>query len=206
MSNKEFILNNIKKNLPEPWEKIPAKIKGIQYMDKREQFIKITEAVGGKVEVLGDRNLKELIDTIFPDAVNIVSNVDSFSQDFINPDDYERPHDLQKVDLAIVKGEFGVAENGAIWIPQNVYHRAVYFISEYIVILLDQNSIVNNMHEAYEELKPAEGGYGVFVSGPSKTADIEQALVVGAHGPKGAVVILVPPGYFQNKGLHTDVL
>lgn len=107
-----------------------------------------------------------------------------------NPDTVETPYELNGTDLAIIHGELGVAENGCIWIPQNVKEKAVYFVSEHLVILLDKDKIVNNMHEAYNQIQFSEQGFGVFISGPSKTADIEQALVIGAHGAKGVTVVL----------------
>ncbi len=50
-----------------------------------------------------------------------------------------------------------------------------------IVIVINENEIVNNMHEAYEKLSFEKAGFGVFILGSSKTADIEQSLVIGAH-------------------------
>jgi len=91
----------------------------------------------------------------------------------------------------VVKGEIGVAENGAVWIPQTVKYKAVYFISEKLVILLDRNKIVDTMYDAYRELDGQEYKFGTFISGPSKTADIEQALVMGAHGARDVLVILM---------------
>jgi L-lactate dehydrogenase complex protein LldG len=107
-----------------------------------------------------------------------------------NPDEADDPHNLNGIDLAVVKGEIGVAENGCVWIPQNVRQKAIYFIAENLVIILDKNKIVNNMHEAYEYIADTGYDFGVFISGPSKTADIEQALVIGAHGAKSVMVIL----------------
>lgn len=46
------------------------------------------------------------------------------------------------------------------------------------------------MHEAYSRTEKGGYDYGVFMSGPSKTADIEQALVFGAHGPIQVLVVL----------------
>jgi len=59
---------------------------------------------------------------------------------------------LNGIDLGIIQGEFGVSENGAVWVVQNVKERGLYFIAEYLVILLDKNQLVNNMHEAYSKV------------------------------------------------------
>lgn len=98
--------------------------------------------------------------------------------------------DLNGTDIAVVKGEIGVAENAAVWIPQTVKYKALYFIAEKLVIVLDKNRIVSNMHQAYERVKDEKYKFGTFISGPSKTADIEQALVMGAHGARDVLVIL----------------
>lgn len=89
-----------------------------------------------------------------------------------------------------MEGRFGVAENGAVWITQQVKHKALYFIPTGLVIIIDKDDLVNNMHEAYRRVEGDDYKFGFFVSGPSKTADIEQALVLGAHGPVNVLVIL----------------
>ena len=81
-------------------------------------------------------------------------------------------------------------QNGAVWITRQVKHKALYFISNSLVMLIDRNSIVNNMHEAYKRTENMTYDFGAFISGPSKTADIEQALVLGAHGPVKVLVVL----------------
>ena len=80
--------------------------------------------------------------------------------------------------------------HGAVWITRGVKHKALYFISNSLVMLIDRNSIVNNMHEAYKRTENMTYDFGAFISGPSKTADIEQALVLGAHGPVKVLVVL----------------
>ena len=77
-----------------------------------------------------------------------------------NPDNLDDPKELDGTDVAVVKGEIGVAENGAIWIPQTVKYKAIYFISEKLVILLDRNKIVDTMYDAYRELDGQEYRFG----------------------------------------------
>ena len=103
----------------------------------------------------------------------------------------EEAKDLNGTDVGVIRGVLGVAENGCIWIPQTMKEKAVCFISEYLVIILDHTKIVDNMHEAYRLIEMNDYGYGTFISGPSKTADIAQALVMGAQAARGVTVILV---------------
>ena len=102
------------------------------------------------------------------------------------------PVDLKDVDLAIIKGELGVAENGAIWVSEDRLPRRVLpFITQHLVIVLEKDKLVENMHQAYAQIDVSSIGYGVFIAGPSKTADIEQSLVKGAQGARSLLVVLV---------------
>lgn len=191
MSSRNDILDNIKRHTTQSYEMPEMKIKGIQYSDKISKFIEVSRFVGGDAVVLEEgKDINQKILSLYPNAKKIASNLSDISIANINPDTAITPQELNGTDLAIVEGEIGVAENGCVWIPQNVKHRTIYFIAEYLVIILNKEKLVNNMHEAYEQLTFDPQPFGVFISGPSKTADIEQALVVGAHGAKGVTVIL----------------
>lgn len=192
MSSKEAILANIKRSIRTEYDMPDIdSIKGIQYPDITTQFINISKSVGGAAQLLEtEQDINTIIKELYPDAKTIASNLPDIKIATVNPDEITDPHQLNGTDLAIIEGEVGVAENGCVWIPQNVKQKVVYFISEYLIIVLDRKNIVNNMHEAYSRIQFHNKGFGVFISGPSKTADIEQALVVGAHGAKGVTVII----------------
>ncbi|MEH6304030.1 LUD domain-containing protein [Olivibacter sp. CPCC 100613] len=100
------------------------------------------------------------------------------------------PHSLEDIDIAIMTAQFGVAENSALWVPETVV-RVLPFICQHLVLLVDKKQIISNMHQAYEKMGLGEDPFGVFIAGPSKTADIEQSLVLGAHGPRSLAVYLL---------------
>ena len=193
MNSKNLILQNIKNNNRVKDTDLPTYANfGIKFEDKYAQFSTMIESVGGKALFVKKEELDNTIKEIYPDETQIVSNIDACSLGNFDSNKEDDPHNLQDVDLAIVKGEFAVAENGAVWIKNSENrHRSLYFIAQNIVIVIDKNSILNNMHEAYDLISFEDPSYGVFVSGPSKTADIEQSLVIGAHGPKSGYVIFV---------------
>ena len=191
MNSKEIILNNIKHNTTTRYDMPEFRLNGIQYTDKTAQFSAVLKSVGGSAYLLREgENVDEVIKTLYPKAKVIASNCKDVSCATLNPDETDDAHKLVGIDLAVVNGELGVAENACVWIPQNVVHKALYFIAEEMVILLDKEKLVNNMHEAYEQIRFSDRGFGLFISGPSKTADIEQALVIGAQSVKGLTVIL----------------
>ncbi|WP_066403983.1 LutC/YkgG family protein [Aliarcobacter cryaerophilus] len=193
MTSKEKILNSIRENNIVKDVKLPSYENfGIKFDNKFETFSTMLESVGGKALIVEKKDLDKTIKEIYPDEKIIASNIDFCSLGNFDSNSQDDAHNLKDIDLAIVKGNFAVAENGAIWMKDETNrHRALYFIAQNIVIVIEENDIVNNMHEAYEKLNFEKSGFGVFISGPSKTADIEQSLVIGAHGPKSGYVIFI---------------
>ena len=202
MSSKEDILKKYRANVRERFD-MPdlSDIAATTYPDPLLQFMNMTKNVGGNaIEVDKGRDVNELIRELYPDAKEIASNLPEITIATRNPDEVGRARDLNGTDVGIIRGSFGVAENACVWIPQQMKEKAVCFISENLVILLDKKQIVNNMHEAYARLSKRDGcgadefdqyGYGTFISGPSKTADIAQVLVMGAQAARSATVLLL---------------
>ena len=191
MSSKNDILSAIRSHTGKRYDMPDLTLDAIVYEDKIAQFADALQASGGKAVLLQPgEDVNDIIRRHFPDAVRIASNLPDITCATFNPDDLVDPRELNNTDLAIVEGHFGVAENGAVWITRQVKHKALYFISNSLVMLIDREAIVNNMHEAYKRTEGMTYDFGAFISGPSKTADIEQALVFGAHGPVGVLVIL----------------
>ena len=193
MSSKEDILKKYRSNIREQFD-MPdlSDIQAVTYPNPLLQFINMTKSVGGNaIEVEEWCDINKLIRELFPDAVEIASNLPGITIATRNPDIVDDASDLNGTDVGIIRGEFGVAENACVWIPQQMKEKAVCFISENLVILLSKSQIVNNMHEAYRRIKFNDYGYGTFISGPSKTADIAQVLVMGAQAARSATVLLI---------------
>ena len=193
MSSKEDILKKYRANIHEQYD-MPdlSDIKAVTYPDPLLQFMNMTKSVGGNaIEVEKGRDVNTIISELYPTAKEIASNLPEITIATRNPDEVGRARDLNGTDVGIIRGLFGVAENACVWIPQQMKEKAVCFISEHLVILLPKRQIVNNMHEAYRRIEFNDYGYGTFISGPSKTADIAQVLVMGAQAARSATVLLL---------------
>ena len=194
MASKEDILKKYRSNIRKQFD-MPdlSDIQAVTYPNPLLQFMNMTKSVGGNaIEVEAGRDVNELIRELFPDAKEIASNLPEITIATRNPDEVGRARDLNGTDVGIIRGSFGVAENACVWIPQTMKEKAVCFISENLIILLPKSQIVNNMHEAYRRIEFNDYGYGTFISGPSKTADIAQVLVMGAQAARSATVLLLP--------------
>ena len=151
MTSKELILESIRKNNIVKDVKLPTYNNfGIKFEDKFQTFSTMIESVGGKALVIDKADLDKTIKELYPDEKQIASNVEFCSLGNFDQNSFDDVHDLRDIDLAIVKGNFAVAENGAIWMKnEENRHRALYFIAQNIVIVIDEKDILNNMHEAY---------------------------------------------------------
>ena len=122
--------------------------------------------------------------------VSLIPGVGKFTFDLSGVNDL---HQLEGLDIAIIPGELAVAENGAVWIPGGSLgpHRAIFVVTQHLVLVVSGSPIVNNMHEAYQRIRLERPSFGIFISGPSKTADIEPALIIGAHGARSCTLFLL---------------
>lgn len=192
--SRESILCSIKNNKP-PAKGLPEISKRHFYkgLNLREAFINNVEAVGGKTAKA--KNIKEAaaqIESLTAGFTNIISIVEDIKVGTIISSRENSAKSFEKLEAAVLKAQFGIAENGAVWVTdKNFSHRSIPFITLHLFLLLSEKELVENMHDAYERLSLTDDGYGVFISGPSKTADIEQSLVIGAQGPLSTTVILV---------------
>jgi len=190
---REDILNSIKAHKPKSITKLPSTdIQHMSYENKNEQFAQSLKSVGGNAHWLENESIDGFIKNNYKNAKVIVSTCKEVTCTSKEQENIDDPHKLADVDLAVIKGKFAVVENGAIWVnEENLRNRSLYFLALQLLIVVNKEDIVDTMHEAYKKVDFKDNGYGVFISGPSKTADIEQALVIGAHGPTDACVLFV---------------
>jgi L-lactate dehydrogenase complex protein LldG len=195
MSSREKILGAISINKPALIELPVIDIKSTSVLaaDWVEQFTKTLESIGGKVIQLSSIDvIKEEIQQAKIGGEYIVNTLPILGEVNNEINSTMEASLLETIDRAYIEGSMGVAENGSVWLYEHqIKNRLLPFICQHLVICLNVNKIVPNLHEAYKQIDVAKEGYGVFLAGPSKTADIEQSLVIGAHGARSLLVYLI---------------
>ena len=202
MSNtRDKLLTTLKRQLV-PQAALPEVLDGpwIEFERPLEKLAEVIQFVGGScIEVDSIQQVAEELKKYpqFTSAQRIYSGVDGLPGN-VDLNSVDDAHDLENLDFVIYPGQFAVAENGAVWVTdQNLKHRVVFFITQFLVLVVSAKDIVHNMHQAYGRISSSDfqtgtstapqnqnsiASFGLFLSGPSKTADIEQSLVIGAHG------------------------
>ena len=195
MSSRDLMLAALRRNAPAA-SPLPEPSAAIVYPDPQKQFAEVLTSVGGKfARVAGREEINSELEKIeaYTQARKIASLVAGVGKSNLDVNALKDPHELEGLDVAIIAGEFGVAENGAVWVPASALgpQRAMFVVTQHLVLVVPAREIVHTMHQAYDRIRFAGLGFGVFISGPSKTADIEQALVIGAHGARSCTLFLV---------------
>jgi L-lactate dehydrogenase complex protein LldG len=199
MSARDDILKAVRANRAAPME-LPAMNQAWQTFEHPlEHFRQVLTGIGGKSEILRDRAAADAWlngRDDYNNSASAISLVEGVGKSTMELSELAEPHGLSQLDWAVLPGEFGVAENGAIWVTSEpTRHRAVYFLCEHLVLVLPATQVLHNMPQAYERIAGLGTGerphFGVFIAGPSKTADIEQSLVIGAQGPRSLDVLLL---------------
>ena len=194
MNTRDQILTAIRANQPDLLP-LPHTFRfAVSYPDLLAQFTAVLTSIGGQaIEVADYESISSHIrayygatdawTTTLPELIHLTD---------IDLTAITDPHDLAGLNLAIIGGELGVAENGAIWVDErHLSHRVLPMITQYLAIVIRQSTLVATMHDAYDRITVNATGFGTFIAGPSKTADIEQSLVIGAHGARGLTVYVL---------------
>jgi L-lactate dehydrogenase complex protein LldG len=156
---------------------------------RSDAFTAAAVAAGATVTLGAPGDVSRLVGGAIGDARAVLSFVQGVTSTFDAGDDLRA---LNTLDVLVCESSLGVAENGAVWIASgDPVLRAALFLAASVVIVVAEEQLVDDLHQAYERLDVSAHPYGVFIAGPSKTADIEQSLVIGAHGPKELTLVLV---------------
>jgi L-lactate dehydrogenase complex protein LldG len=190
MTSRDDILTRIRANqpAPTPCPEVPM----FDAPDERslvERFKAGVTRMGGKVIEAGG-HLDELVRELHRGAKVVASATPELEGNrALGPD--ADPASLEDVDVGVVRARFGVAETGSVWLTDADFGAsALGFLSQHLVVLLDPKAIVPNMHHAYRRRAEFDASYGVFMTGPSATADIEGVLIHGAQGIRSLTVVL----------------
>lgn len=191
--SRESILQAIKNNKPSLVELPNIDINEVmKYEDVVSEFKRVLEGIGGlvielnsiddlKVEIESEKQAGNYIANMIEKLGEVDEEIDKFNAE-----------ELEGLHKSYLEATLGVAENGSVWLYEHqMKNRLLPFICQHLVIVLEKKNIVPTMHHAYQKIDVSKEGFGLFLAGPSKTADIEQSLVIGAHGARSLVLYLV---------------
>ncbi len=193
MNSREKILEDVLNNQPQTSPLPDVSMFQGDNTDTVQKYINIFKTIGGFAYLVDDiAGVKLLINEQFNATKRIVTTLPELSDTAELLSTTVDPHTFEDVELAVIKAHFAVAENGAVWLTEDVMgQRIIPYICQHLAVIVSAESIVPTLHEAYAQIGTGDYSFAGFIGGPSKTADIEQALVLGAHGPLTMTVFIM---------------
>jgi len=192
MSSREDILARIRRNQPpaRPRPVLPAF--AAHATAPLERFKAGVVRMGGRLaDPPADGDLDALVLRLFP-AARVICSATPEVVGNRSIDQVRTPAELNDVDVGVVRALHGVAETGSLWLTDAQFKvNALGFLAQHLVVLLDPARVLDNLHDAYGRRGDFDARYGVLMTGPSATADIEGVLIHGAQGIRTLTVVLV---------------
>jgi L-lactate dehydrogenase complex protein LldG len=192
-SSREQILSSIRANIPPKRVKHPPiPVFNKLEVDLKSSFQRHLEEAGGAAHEIGSRPEAEAKLASLHSQAQVICSAVPEIPGTRRAETILDPHELADVDVGVVRAQFGVAESGAVWLTQeDLIVNSLGFLSQHLVVFLDPEEIVADMHEAYARVRLDQTAYGCFMMGPSATGDIEATLVHGAQGPRSLNVFFL---------------
>lgn len=123
--------------------------------------------------------------------LGITEILNSLGVDLIPPN--ADKHEMATCDLGVTEADYLLAETGTLVLKSSVQKpRAVSLLPRIHLAIIRPEMLRADMHQVFAEAK--DHHYLVFITGPSRTADIELTVTLGVHGPKNLYVWLILNG------------
>ena len=107
-------------------------------------------------------------------------------------DSKERKEKISQLKTAIVQADYAVSEIAQlVFLYDNSKTSYPHFLCDFVIALVKVSNLMPNQFTLFEKIDKVKALNMVLVTGPSRTADIEKVLVLGAHGPRKLIVILI---------------
>jgi L-lactate dehydrogenase complex protein LldG len=192
MSSRDEILASIREHRPRVERPLPfvPLFDGVPPASLLTAFRASLERMGGMwLDPSASGDMLSAVQTKIAEARIICSTVSEVVGN-LDISGIDAPRDLAKVDVAVVRASFAVAETGSVLLSEKDLHvNAVAYLAQHLIVLLDPADIVINLHHAYRRPEFRVSHYACFHTGPSATADIEGVLIHGAQGVRSLTVI-----------------
>lgn len=188
-------------------ERILEKIRSATTNNTSQGFGTATKAVPAKSLPMDSQLLGEAFITrarANGSAAKYVASIDhlesiltSFAPQLTIPDQtlYRGFNEVCTIDdeagVVLVKADAAIAETGSVCIHNGQIPSPTLFLCDHLIVLIDTSSLLAYLEDYWQKTDPHIASAIHIISGPSRTADVEQSIHIGAHGPREVSCLLL---------------